>query len=316
LTSDRWTSHPVSAVEAGRTVQEILTGSLGVSRRMIQKLTRSGGIRLNRRPAFLGRKVREGDVVAARLAPPEEPGLRAVPMELAIAYEDEHLLVVDKPAGLLVHPVGREGEVTLAHGLTHHFQRAGIQAKVRPVHRLDRDTTGLVLIARTAFVHQALDRQLRAHEIRRTYLAFTCGTPLPAEGVVDAPIGPHPRHPHLRAVGGPGDAPAVTRYRTLEVMMGAALLEVELETGRTHQIRVHLAHLGYPLLGDVQYGAPARADLPRQALHAARLTFQHPVSHRLIEVESPLPADLEELRRRLRPAGGAAEPGGEESTSS
>jgi 23S rRNA pseudouridine1911/1915/1917 synthase len=316
LSSDRWTSHTVAAAEAGRTVQEILTGGLGISRRMIQKLTRSGGIRLNRRPAFLGRKVREGDVVAARLAQPEEPGLQAVPMDLAIVYEDEHLLVVDKPAGMLVHPVGREGEVTLAHGVTHHFQEKAVRAKVRPVHRLDRDTTGLVLIARSAFVHQALDRQLRAHEVRRTYLAFTCGAPSPAEGVVDAPIGPHPRHPHLRAVGGPGDSPAVTRFRTLERLEGAALLEVELETGRTHQIRVHFAHLGHPLLGDVQYGAPARSDLHRQALHAARLSFDHPVSHRLIELESPLPADLEELRRRLRPAGGAAEqPDGESAAS-
>jgi len=220
-------------------------------------------------------------------------------MALAVVYEDDHLLVVDKPAGILVHPVGNSGEVTLAHGIAHHLLQAGVQTRVRPVHRLDRDTSGLLLVARSAFVHQALDRQLRDHEVRRSYLAFVSGVPSPAEQVVDAPIGAHPRHPHLRAVVASGGARAVTRFAVRETFEGAAVLEVELETGRTHQIRVHLAHIGHPLLGDVRYGAAPRP-LARQALHAARLSFQHPLTKQAVELASALPADLEELRRELR----------------
>lgn len=286
--------HTVSAEEAGSTVQEILTGVLAISRRMIQKLTRASGIRLNGRPAYLRRQVREGDVVAARLAFEEAPALEAVAMDLAIVFEDEHLLVVDKPAGLLVHPVGRGGEATLAHGVAHHLAAAGVRTRVRPVHRLDRDTSGLVLFAKSAYVHQALDRQLRERGVRRSYLAFVHGVPQPPEQTVDAPIGAHPSDRNLRAVVDRGGDRAVTRFRTVRSTGSAALLEVELDTGRTHQIRAHLAHLGHPLLGDVRYGASPGAP-GRQALHAARLAFTHPVTHLAIEVTSPLPAALRDV---------------------
>ena len=290
----RWTRHTVTDDEAGRTLQEILTGSLGVSRRMIQRLTRAAGIRLNGRAAYLKRAVRAGDVVAARLTYEEEPALDPVAMPLVIRYEDGDVLVVDKPAGLLVHPVGRGGEATLAHGVAHHLDRAGVRARVRPVHRLDRDTSGLVLFAKSAHVHQALDRQLREGVMRRSYLAFVAAaTPL-AEGLIDAPIGPHPRDPNLRSVVAAGGDSAVTRYRTLRTSVSAAMLEIELETGRTHQIRVHLAHLGHPLLGDVRYGG--RPGPPgRQALHAARLSFDHPRTGERIDVRSPLPEELAAL---------------------
>ena len=284
--------------EAGRTLQELLVGTLGISRRMIQKLTRATGIRLNGRTAYLKRKVRTGDVVMARLVFAEEPGLEPMAMDLTIVYEDEHLLVVDKPSGLLVHPIDRSGEATLAHGIAHHLLRDAVPTRVRPVHRLDRDTSGLVLFARSAFVHQALDRQLRGHGVRRTYLAFVAGLPSPPEGVIRAPIGPHPRDPNLRAVAEQGGDAATTHFRTVEDFGDAALLEVELETGRTHQIRVHLAHLGHPLLGDVRYGGPP-GNLRRQALHAARLDLAHPISGEAITLTSALPPDLQALRTEL-----------------
>ena len=274
-------------------MQEILTGPLGVSRRMIQRLTRASGIRLNGRAAYLKRQVRAGDVVAARVAAAEAVGLEPRPLSLQVRYEDEHVLVVDKAAGLLVHPVGRAGETTLAHGIAHYLAERGRQVRVRPVHRLDRDTSGLVLLALSAYVHQALDRQLRAGGIRRSYLAVVRGTPSPPEGRIDLPIGPHPHDPNLRAVV-PGGAHAVTRFRTLRSSAEASLLHAELETGRTHQIRVHLAHLGHPLLGDVRYGGPAGPP-GRQALHATHLSFTHPVTGEPVEVESPLPAELEQL---------------------
>lgn len=294
----RWVRHTVTSADAGRTVEEILRGALEVSGRMIQRLTRGKGIRLDGRPTHLGRKVREGEVVEARTGREEEAGLEPVAMELSIAYEDGELLVVDKPAGLLVHPVSPRHDRTLAHGVTHHLLLQGVRAKVRPVHRLDRDTSGLLLVAKTAYVHQHLDRQLRERTLEREYLAFVSGLVEGDEGVVDAPIGRHPSAPHLRSVRGGGE-PARTRYRVEERYPGATLLAAELETGRTHQIRVHLSHLGHPVLGDREYGG-ASGLVARQALHARRLSFTHPTRGERISLDAALPPDLERLREALR----------------
>lgn len=294
----RWAKHAVTAEEAGATVEEVLREQLGVSGRMIQRLTRSKGIRLSGRPTHLGRKVREGEVVEARTSQEEEPGLEPVAMELKIVHEDRDLLVVDKPAGLLVHPISPRHTRTLAHGITHYLLAQGIHAKVRPVHRLDRDTSGVLLVAKSAYVHQHLDRQLRERTLERRYLAFVSGVVEGDEGVVDAPIGRHPSAPHLRAVRGGGEA-ARTRYRVEERYAGATLLAAELETGRTHQIRVHLSHLGHPVLGDREYGG-ASPLVSRQALHAHRLSFTHPTLGDRISLDAPLPPELERLREALR----------------
>jgi 23S rRNA pseudouridine1911/1915/1917 synthase len=285
-----WTEHRVTAEEAGLSVQELLTGPLGVSRRMIQRLTRSRGIELNRRPPHLQRRVSAGDLLRVRLAAPEEPGLAPVEMELAIAYQDDDLLVVDKPPFLLVHPTAPHHTRTLAHGVAHHLARAGAPGRVRPVHRLDRDTSGLVLFARSAHAHQRLDRELREGRLAREYLAVVRGVVRDDVGSIDAPIGAHPHERSLRAARGDG-APAVTRYRVRERHADRTLLELALETGRTHQIRVHLAHLGHPVLGDQAYGGGDPA-VRRQALHAHRLAFQRPGDGVEVRLESPLPADI------------------------
>jgi RluA family pseudouridine synthase len=295
----RWTQHIVAGEEAGKTVEQLLTGSMRISRRMIQRLTRARGIQVNRRPAYLSRAVKAGDVISALVDWPEESGLVPVAMQLAIPYEDGDLLVVDKPPFMLVHPTSPQHDATLAHGVAHHLLQQGVHAKVRPLHRIDRDTSGLVLFAKTAVAHHRLDLQLRDHTLRREYLALVEGTLAAEEGEIDAPIGAHPRHPQLRAVTASGE-PAITRYRVVERLAGASLLAVELETGRTHQIRVHLAHLGHPLIADRQYGARDSALLRRQALHSARLTFLHPSTDAPLTVEAPLPPDLSELRDRLR----------------
>lgn len=295
----RWSRHTVEADEAGRTVQEILTGPLGVSRRMLQRLTRGRGILLNDRPTFLARRVRAGDVVAARTSFAEPAGLEPVPMPLHVVYEDADVLVIDKPPGLLVHPLSPAHRATLAHGIAHHFRQQGLQTRVRPVHRIDRDTSGLLLVAKSAPAQHRLDRQLRAREISREYLAFVHGTVGADEGVIDAPIGRHPRSPPLRAVRPDGE-PARTRYRVVQRFSDATLLCVELETGRTHQIRVHLAHLGHPVIGDRAYGG-STARIGRQALHAWRLSFSHPSRDERLRFEAPLPPDLEALRARLAP---------------
>ncbi|HEX8694736.1 MAG TPA: RluA family pseudouridine synthase [Longimicrobium sp.] len=295
----RWTEHTVGEGEAGRTVQEVLTGTMGISRRMIQKLTRARGILLNRRPAFLGRKVKAGDVVAARVRYEEEAGLEPVAMELSVVHEDADVLVLDKPAGVLVHPTSPEQKATLSHGVAHHFQRQGLRAKVRPVHRIDRDTSGLVLFAKSADAHQRLDRQLRERELVRVYLALVEGSVAEDAGVLDAPIGPHPRAPHLRSVRPDGE-PARTRFRVVERFPAATLLELELDTGRTHQVRVHMLHAGHPVLGDRQYGRAGAGLIGRQALHASRLSFAHPSTGAALAFEAPLPDDMAALVERLR----------------
>jgi 23S rRNA pseudouridine1911/1915/1917 synthase len=294
----RWIRHTVTADEAGRTIQSILKETLEISGRMIQRLTRSRGIRVNGRPPRLSATARAGDRVEVRIAAAERSSLAPVEMPLSIVHEDEDVLVIDKPAGLLVHPVNRSGVPTLAHGVAHHFSRTGSDSRVRPLHRLDRDTSGLVVFARTAFAQQRLDRQLRDGGFRRSYLAFVEGEVREEAGRIDAPIGPRPGQPHLRAVDPAGDA-ALTRFRLIARSGALSLLDVELETGRTHQIRVHMAYLGHPLAGDRQYGARAGHGLRRQALHAYRVSFTHPSGGEPQHFESPLPAELRGLAARL-----------------
>ena len=291
--------HTVTADEAGATVQEVLTGPMGISRRMIQKLTRAKGIELNRRAPFLGRKVKAGDVVSARVHFEEEPGLEPVDMPLSIVHEDGDVLVIDKPPFVLVHPTTPEQRETLSHGVAHHLAERGVRAKVRPVHRIDRDTSGLVLFAMSAVAHQRLDRQLREGGVGRVYLALVEGVVEGDAGTVDAPIARDPRNPNLRAVR-PGGEPARTRWRVAERYPRATLLVLELDTGRTHQIRVHMAHLGHPVLGDRQYGRRGVDLIRRQALHASRLTFHHPASGEALAFEAPLPPDISAAIDRLR----------------
>jgi 23S rRNA pseudouridine1911/1915/1917 synthase len=294
-----WANHTVAADEAGRTVQDILTGPMGVSRRMIQRLTRAKGLQHNRRAAWLNAKVRAGDVVSARLHPAESAVLAPVPMDLRVVYEDAEVLAVDKPPFLLVHPTSPEQDRTLAHGVAHHLAERGVHAGVHPVHRIDRDTSGLVLFARTGHAHHRLDLQLRAGELKREYLALVDGVMGEERGVIDAPIGRDPRNPVLRVVRKDGDA-AVTRWEVVERYPTATLVRLELETGRTHQIRVHLQHAGHPVLGDRQYGRRGTSVIKRQALHASHLAFAHPASGERIELTAELAPDMQQAIALLK----------------
>jgi 23S rRNA pseudouridine1911/1915/1917 synthase len=225
-----------------------------------------------------------------------------------IAYEDEHLLVVDKPAGLVVHPARGHREGTLAQLL------AGVAAGGDPeragiVHRLDRNTSGLLVVARSDEAHRLLQRALAERRIGREYLALVQGRPRSRTGTIEAPIGRDPRVRTRMAVGGNFPREARTHFTVERFLQGFTLLRVHLDTGRTHQIRVHMQAIGHPVAGDPEYGAPGILGLERQFLHAARLTFEHPFGGESVEVHSPLPADLQAaLERAERGSGNDADP--------
>lgn len=244
---------------------------------------------------------------------PAPAGNAAQDLGLVIAYEDDDLIVVDKPAGLVVHPAAGNADGTLVNALLHHCagQLSGIGGVERPgiVHRIDKDTSGLLVAAKHDAAHVGLARQFAAHSIDRRYLAVATGRVMPPAGRIDAPVGRSPTNRKKMAVVGAGRGkPAITHYTTREVLPLATLIECRLETGRTHQVRVHMTHIGHPLVGDPAYGRTRRplagvlAELgfARQALHAQHLGFIHPISGVDIRLSSPLPADMQQLLIELR----------------
>ena len=247
-----------------------------------------------------GVKLEAGQRVVVTLPPPEPLDLEPEPIPLRIVYEDGDLLVVDKPAGMTVHPSPGHSRHTLVHAvLAHCPDLSGIGGKQRPgiVHRLDKDTSGLIIVAKHDSAHLSLARQLKERRVEKTYLALVEGRPKPAEGIIDAPIARHPRHRKKMAVV-EGGRDARTRYRVVREVDGRSLVEVRPETGRTHQIRVHLASIGHPVVGDVLYGKRSEA-LERQFLHAQRLAFRHPRTDERLDLEAPLAEDLAKALRVL-----------------
>ena len=283
-----------------------------LSRERLKVLISAGNVSraglLARDPA---KRVAAGDEFEVAVPLPTPAHNEAQDIPLAVAYEDEHLIVVDKPAGLVVHPAAGNLDGTLVNALLHHCggSLSGIGGVARPgiVHRIDKDTSGLMVAAKTDRAHEGLAKQFAAHSIDRRYLAVTAGRPRPTEGKVDAPLARSPANRKRIAVIANGKR-AVTHYRTLEPLRDAALVECRLETGRTHQVRVHMASLGNALLGDPVYGGTskphrallARLHFARQALHAARLGFVHPVDSKPMSFDSPLPGDMQELLAALQ----------------
>jgi 23S rRNA pseudouridine1911/1915/1917 synthase len=230
--------------------------------------------------------------------PPPAPPLEREEVPLRIAYEDEHLLVVDKPAGVVVHPAPGHATGTLVHGLL--GQAAGGESAERPgiVHRLDRDTSGLLVVARGEEAYRGLRNLVRRRALERRYKALVRGRPRSRTGRIEAPIGRDRHDPTRISLDTDTPRDAVTHFELERLLDGQALLDVRLETGRTHQIRVHLAAIGLPVVGDAVYGV-RDPELPRQFLHAWRLAFTHPVTGEQVEVESPLPPDLQAALARL-----------------
>lgn len=296
-----------------------------MSRSRLQALIREGHVRVGGRTIVEPRyRVNSGEAITLAVPPPVPASPEAQDIPLEVVHEDEEIIVVDKPAGLVVHPGAGTPDGTLVNALLHHAkgELPGIGGVERPgiVHRIDKDTSGLLVVAKTEGAHRSLSDQFADHgrngPLERAYLAFVWGAPSPRKGTIDAPLRRSRRNPEKQEVGD-GGRHAITHYRVLETYPAgaaeplASLVECRLETGRTHQIRVHLAHVGHPLIGDATYGSGFRTKakrlpdearervetLERQALHAYLLQVSHPVSGEVLRFESALPPELEALRR-------------------
>lgn len=305
---------PATAV--GERLDRALTDALPqFSRERVKALIKGGHVATVSGALFrdASAKVAIAETLAIHL--PDAVPAEAVAQDLAlvIAYEDADVIVIDKPAGMVVHPAAGNADGTLVNALLHHCraQLSGIGGVARPgiVHRIDKNTSGLIIAAKHDRAHEGLAKQFAAHSIDRLYLALATGRPMPASGTIDAPLGRSNTNRKKMAVVNEGRGKrAVTHYRTIEPLQHASLIECRLETGRTHQVRVHMAHIGHPLVGDPVYSR-ARKPLSdilkseaftRQALHAAHLGFIHPVSGNKIALDSELPIDMRELLDKLR----------------
>jgi 23S rRNA pseudouridine1911/1915/1917 synthase len=289
----------VEEAEGGERADSVLARRAGVARSVARDALVSGDVAVNGKAVKPGERLGVGDVVAGSISDPraEPPGAEDIPLD--IKHDDARVLVVSKPAGLVVHPAGGHRSGTLVNALLALGEPLGMLYPDRPglVHRLDRETSGLLLVAKDDEAQAFLMDALKRREVERRYLALVRGRPPAGAGTIDAPIGRHPSRPQLMAVV-PGGKPAVTHYEVVEGTPEVSLLDVRLETGRTHQIRVHMNHIGHPVLGDRFYGGVSdlarRLGLERPFLHAYRLAFPHPDGGR-IEVEDPLPPDLAEV---------------------
>jgi 23S rRNA pseudouridine1911/1915/1917 synthase len=296
---------------AGERADKIVAELAGVSREKARRLFEEG-VTVNGSPVDPNNRISGGSIEFAR--PVAELGTVAEDVAFEVRWEDAHVLVVDKPAGIVVHPGAGRKTGTLASGLLHRYpelEGIGQEGRWGIVHRLDQGTSGLLLVARTAASFEFLTVEMAARRIHRSYLALVHGVPAMPTGTIDAPIGRDPVHPTRKKVV-PDGRSARTHYRVRESFGSASLLEVDLETGRTHQIRVHLATIGHPVVGDRSY--TRRADpvrVKRIFLHAARIVFNHPVTGAETIVESPLPPDLvaslESVRRVFPPTIGTVE---------
>jgi 23S rRNA pseudouridine1911/1915/1917 synthase len=262
------------------------------SRGLAERLLEGGKVFIDGRPLGKSRRLAGGEELEFEPPEKEPAALEPEQMDLRIAYEDEHLMVVDKPAGLVVHPGSGRATGTLVHGLLEHDIAGGDATRPGIVHRLDRDTSGLMVVARSEEAHALLQGLVRNRALERHYAALVVGRPRSRSGRIEAPIGRDRRDPLRHSLDTDKPREAVTHFEVKELLPRHTLLDVRLETGRTHQIRVHLGAVDLPVAGDKVYGRPLELGLERQFLHAGRLAFPHPLTVERVDIESPLPADL------------------------
>ena len=293
------------ADRAGERLDAFLARSeLGLSRSAVQKLMEEGCVRLSGKPGRKNDRLNVGDVVEVTLPEPKAVDVAPTQMELDIVYEDEDVVVINKPKGLVVHPAAGHQDDTLVNGLLYAMgdSLSGINGELRPgiVHRIDKDTSGLLAVAKNDLAHTVLASQLKDHTMARTYEAIVCGNLKEDSGTVDAPIGRHPTDRKRMCVTERNSKPAVTHWEVVKRYRGYTHIRCHLETGRTHQIRVHMAHIGHPILGDTVYGRK-KPELGQdsQCLHAGALCFRHPRDGRPVMVFAPLPDYFRQVLEKL-----------------
>lgn len=300
----------VTEREEGWQLKTVLQRKLGVSRKLMSrlKLTKQG-ITLNGERVYISVHVKAGDIVAIALERERSEDILPQPIPFEILYEDDALLIVNKQPGLIVHPTHGHYTNTLANGIVHYWEQKGEMFRFRPVHRLDQETSGVLAVAKNAYVHQHISEQMIAGEVIKKYAAIVFGVPILKEGTIDGAIDRDPLDPHRRIVTSDG-YPALTHYRVLKEYEEASLVELILGTGRTHQIRVHMSSIGHPLIGDKMYGLSwigkeqehlAQLDrwIDRQALHASELGFRHPLTGEMMTFRAPFPEDMSKLQQLL-----------------
>lgn len=291
-------THTVIEAEAGQPVKQLLHGLWGISGSFLSRLKFRQAITVNGAPVTVRFVPRPGDVLAADVSdlPGEHPHIRPVDFPLDILYEDEDLLLINKPAGIAVHPAAlTEETATIAGAAAHYLHSESFHA----VNRLDRGTTGVMAVAKTGFIHARCMAMLHTDDFRREYRAVCEGIPSPAEGDIDLPIG-RAESSLLKRQADPLGQPAHTHYEVLAASHGRALLRLTPTTGRTHQLRVHMAAIGHPLTGDWLYGTEDRALIARPALHSYHLRMMHPLTGAVIDVTAPLPEDMQRLLKEER----------------
>ena len=312
MSAERRVEIAVPPEAEGERVDRFVADAVDEARNQVQQWIEEGYVRLGGAPVKASTRIEAGQRIEVTIPPPPDPRIEPEEGPVDVLREDPDLLVVDKPAGLTVHPGAGRPTGTLVHRLLARYpELAGVGGPGRPgiVHRLDKDTSGLLLVARSSRAYRALTRAFASRDVEKHYLGIVYGDP-GVETPIEAPIGRHPQHRKRMTVRDDG-RPARSVFRTLERGPGVSRVEIEIETGRTHQIRVHAKHLGHPLVGDPLYGEarwkalPARLhgplrSFPRPALHAWKLALDHPVTGERLELEAPVPRDLEELWGKLR----------------
>ncbi|AIQ48702.1 pseudouridine synthase [Paenibacillus sp. FSL R7-0273] len=298
----QWT---VAAENAKERIDKYITEAWEeeISRSQVQLWITNGHVSVNGAPVKANYKLSAGDIVAISVPEPEVTDLVPEDIPLDVVYEDSDVIVINKPRGMVVHPAAGHPSGTLVNALMYHCKDlSGINGEIRPgiVHRIDKDTSGLIMSAKNDASHASLAAQLKEHSVTRRYIAVVHGNVSHDKGTVDAPIGRDPHDRKLYTVTEKNSKKSVTHFTVLERLGDCTLLELQLETGRTHQIRVHMKFIGHPLVGDPVYGRSKGITMNGQALHAAKLGFVHPSTGEYMEYSRPIPADMEDLLLQLR----------------
>jgi len=298
-------THQVSAEDDGKMLKQILQNKFRFSRRMLTRLKLHRLVTVNGEYRYMTARVQEGDQIVIRMPEDEVEHIPPQPVDFVVVHEDEDLIVIDKPPGLVVHPTRGYPDGTLANGLMHYWSERGEKHRVRPVTRLDRDTSGLMVVGKHPYSHAFLAEQMAEKRYERTYLAIVHGRMDEDRGTIDRAIRINDDEKQYGSVteGDEGYA-AVTHYEVVMRLPAATLLRLRLETGRTHQIRVHLSSIGHPIIGDFMYGRGEDAEwIHRQALHSTRLRLFHPRHKKWMDFESPMPEDMRQCLEKLKQMG-------------